>query len=893
MTDQPAPRTEALLNAAQALAAAGCSTVPARTDGSKAPAAFWKTYQTQRADPDQLNRWFTTGAFDGLGIITGQISAPGGAYLEMLELEGRAVHEHLIETYAQALTDHGQEELWTRITGGYLETTPSGGLHILYRVTADQPRGNTKLARRPSTSDELTAWKTTQQAGIDTEPDPQIRARRQAALDNITRGEQVPQVLIETRGEGGFVIVAPSGGHTHPSGQPWVLLVGGPATIATITEEERDTLHALATLLDTLPAPEPPAAPQRSPTGPRDADEDRLRPGDDFNAKATWSEILEPHGWRRTRSYGDATGWCRPGKSGPHVSATTGRSGTDNLYVFSSSTIFDTEEPYSKFAAYALLEHAGDYAAAARALAAQGYGDPLPHGDEDLHELIADYQPQINGPFTPANPRPSIEGNLATVHELHPGARPDTAHLATTGTTYRYSDDRLALTLVAQFGDRIRYCPDRGNWLAWNGTRWNWCERGGGPVREYAKQVGRSLPEDARPDISFKQRALSAAGVTAALALAQTDPHIVVGMNDIDSHPWELNTPGGIVDLRTGKLGPPDPERLHTRITLCTPDPAADPSAWHTFLHVTFGGDDTLTTYLQRLMGYSATGYIGPHVLPFSWGSGGNGKGVFLETSQHILGDYATTAPVGFLMASQFQGHETEIARLAGARMVLCSEVNEDDRFDEAKVKQLTGGDTLTARFMRQDHFTFEPTHHLWLMGNHQPSVQSGGRAFWRRLRLIPFTHEVPDDQIIDDLQGILTRDHGPAILNWIVQGAAMFADQGLKPEPESVTAATENYKKEQDTVARFVEECCRVGGGEQVQIKVAIVRDAYERWCTAVGEKPVSAKKLTQELSKHGAGRGRGPGGGARVYSNLTVMSVEGDDEGGDGARSDEGWFR
>jgi putative DNA primase/helicase len=165
-------------------------------------------------------------------------------------------------------------------------------------------------------------------------------------------------------------------------------------------------------------------------------------------------------------------------------------------------------------------------------------------------------------------------------------------------------------------------------------------------------------------------------------------------------------------------------------------------------------------------------------------------------------------------------------------------------------------------------------------MGNHKPAVASGGRAFWRRLRLVPFVHEVPEDQMIDDLQGILTREHGPAILNWIVQGAARFAEQGLDPEPELVRAATADYKKDQDTVTRFVEECCRVGGGDHVTIKVALVRSAYERWCTAEGATPVGPRKFTQEIAKLGVGRGRTGGGTARLYSNLSLIGEDDTDE-------------
>ena len=358
------------------------------------------------------------------------------------------------------------------------------------------------------------------------------------------------------------------------------------------------------------------------------------------------------------------------------------------------------------------------------------------------------------------------------------------------------------------------------------------------------------------------------------LAQACTDLRVTVSIGELDAHPWELNTPAGIVDLRTGRLGPSEPRRLHTRITTCGINTTADPTRWHQFLADTFADDTDLIAYLQRLVGYSAVGVVGPHVLPFCHGSGGNGKGVFLETITKVLGDYATTAPAGFLMAHTHANHETEIARLAGARMVLCSEVNEGDRFDEARVKQLTGGDTLTARFMRQDHFTFPATHQLWLMGNSHPEVKSGGHAFWRRLRLIPFNREVPDGKKVDDLQGILAREHGPAILAWIAKGASLYHQHGLE-EPDSVQAATATYAHNQDTVARFLEDRCRLGGGVHVKTRVTEVRSAYEQWCHAEAETPITGKAFTMALrNRHGVDSTRDRN--QRFYLGITLLGDE-----------------
>ena len=345
-----------LLDAALAFCDAGCSVVPAAADGSKAPAGKWQRWQAERPDAAQVTQWLGSGTYDGFGIICGAVS--GG--LEMLELEGRAVVSGVHVAYRDALASHGLSGLWERIVTGYAETTPGGGLHILYRVDGIA-RGNTRLA--------VTA------AG---EP------------------------LIETRGEGGFTITAPSGGRTHPTGKPWQLSRGGPASIATITADERDALHAIASLL-TQAAPRQPVIPVAASSQPEG------RPGDDYNARASWQDILTPHGWQCARAFGpDAYGWRRPGKETPGISATTRETG--GLFVFSTSTPFDTETPYSKFAAYALLNHGGDHSAAAAQLRRDGYGAPREHDDDSISDLIA---PAASA--APANAKEAKEANKAPV----------------------------------------------------------------------------------------------------------------------------------------------------------------------------------------------------------------------------------------------------------------------------------------------------------------------------------------------------------------------------------------------------------------------------------------------------------------------------------------------
>jgi len=303
---------------------AGISVVPANNNGSKSPIGSWKQYQVSRAEPEQLGDWFGTG-HPGIGIITGAVSGN----LEMLELEGRAIHAGLFDEAKEIAINSGLEELWGLLTTGYAEMTPSGGLHFLYRIADEPVPGNTKIARRPGENDTV-------------------------------------EVLVETRGEGGFVVTAPSNGEVHPSHQPWVLLAGSPNTIPMFSMEEREALHSIFKALDSMPVKESIATallPKSELTGEK--------PGDDFNAKAKWSDILI--GWKQIYTSGGVTYWCRPGKD-TGISATTGRNDGDNLFVFTTSTTFEAEKPYSKFAAFAHLNHSGDFSSAAKALRALGYG---------------------------------------------------------------------------------------------------------------------------------------------------------------------------------------------------------------------------------------------------------------------------------------------------------------------------------------------------------------------------------------------------------------------------------------------------------------------------------------------------------------------------------------
>lgn len=803
-----------LLEAARRWAAAGFSVIPVSTDGSKAPAVAWKPYQTEAASPGQLWQWFEHGDYDGLGVICGRVS--GG--LELLEVEGRAVADTL-PPFRTALVDNGFGPLWDRLNGGYLEQSPSGGLHWLFRVDGE-PRGNTKLARRPATADELAH-------------DPADKVK----------------VLLETRGEGGFVVVAPSGGRTHPTGKSWRALVGGPDTVPTISVDERDALYAIAAMFDQMPSVEVSA-----PWGVLPGDgASGNRPGDEYNARASWDDVLD--GWTRVRRFGGTCyGWVRPGKD-PRagISATTGRNDGDNLYVFSSSTEFEPERPYSKFAAYALLQHGGDYSAAASALRAEGYGSPPEQPRPAAVVEAMDHEPDVAGGTNDTPPAPVL--------------------------TYSATDDGNALRLADTYGDRLRFCKARGSWLAWNGRRWTWDD---GAAVELARLIARGLPGEDKAAQRHRHHSLSWRGLSAMERISRSDPRLRVDLGHLDAEAYELNTPGGVVDLRTGKLHDPDPAKLHTRSTTVAPEFGTEPVRWLRFLADTFAGDPALTLYVQRLLGLSLIGRVLEPVLPFGLGEGANGKSTLMNVAQGILGGddgYATTAPAELLIATAHRGHPTEIARLSGVRLVVASELEEGERFAEARIKMLTGKDQIAGRFMGKDFFRFNPTHTIWLLGNDQPAIRSGGPALWRRLRLVRFLHVVPEAERVADLDAQLIDAEGPEILAWMVAGAVDYLREGLA-EPDSVRVATHEYEKDQDTVGRFVADMCETGdpNAQHMTVRVAAVRAAYERWCAQEGESPVTVKALTQALRRgYGILSTRDMRG--RFYSGIRLNDTADDD--------------
>ncbi|MEU7384743.1 DUF927 domain-containing protein [Streptomyces sp. NPDC042207] len=340
------PQPIDLRAAARELHDAGLCVLPVKSDGTKAPdVRSWTEYKVTRSTPEDHDQWFGDGRRTGIGVVTGAVSGN----IELIEFEGLAVREGLLEEVTELANNSGLGDLWQAVTTGWADKSPSGGVHYKVVVEGRPAAPNTKLARRLAREDEYT---------------PQ---ERQRVAEKPTT--QIVRVLIETRGEGGFVVIAPSHGSTHPSGNPYVRLAGGPTTMAVVGPDDLEAIYALCRAVDAMPKVESPKTAPR-PAPPRS--DGTLRPGDDFEARATWEEILRGI-FRPLNTRGSTTYWgWADGVGG--VKATTGRDEHDRLFVFATGSELEPEVPYSKFGAYARLSHGGDHKAAARELARIGYG---------------------------------------------------------------------------------------------------------------------------------------------------------------------------------------------------------------------------------------------------------------------------------------------------------------------------------------------------------------------------------------------------------------------------------------------------------------------------------------------------------------------------------------
>jgi putative DNA primase/helicase len=419
--------------------------------------------------------------------------------------------------------------------------------------------------------------------------------------------------------------------------------------------------------------------------------------------------------------------------------------------------------------------------------------------------------------------------------------------------SYWLTDLGNAERFIDTYQGAALWCPARKAWLLWDGARWAWDERG--VVRTLAHKVARGIHKDAvhEPD-EAKQREIAkfARGSQnesrIGAMLNEAKPYLAVGMDELDRDPWLINCQNGTLDLRTGKLKAHDPADRITKIVPEEYDPDAACPRFKQFLKETLV-DEAVISFVKRYSGYTLTGITRERLLAILYGFGKNGKTTLVELLRDVMGDYATNTDTETLLMKRYQGVGNDVAALKGARFVSAAEVEQGRRLAESKVKQLTGRDTVTARFLFGEPFNFTPEFKLWLSTNNKPVIQGTDDAIWDRIRLIPFTQrfdgERQDPKLAEKLRGELA-----GVLAWMVEGCLEWQEHGLG-EPETVRAATDQYRAEMDTLAAFIEDRCVVR--EDAVAPATPLWKQYQLWCDDAGEKAGTQKVFGMRLRERG----------------------------------------
>jgi putative DNA primase/helicase len=440
------------------------------------------------------------------------------------------------------------------------------------------------------------------------------------------------------------------------------------------------------------------------------------------------------------------------------------------------------------------------------------------------------------------------------------------------------SDLGNAQRLVQRHGQDLRYCIPRRAWLIWDGTRWARDETG--EIVRRAKDTVRAIYHEAAaasdPDhqkalAKHALRSQAERRIAAMIELAKTEPGVPVIPSDLDRDIWLLNCLNGTLDLRTDRLLPHRRRDLITRLAPVEYDERARSHHWTDFLERILP-DRRVRRFVQRAVGYSFTGDTREEKLFFVHGASNTGKTTLLEGLKRTLGDYALTTDFDtFLKRRSDAGIRNDVARLAGARLVVSVEVDEGKRLAEGLVKTLTGGDRVTARFLYQEFFEFEPQFKLWLAANTRPRVNAEDEAMWRRIVQVPFTQVIPPAERDPEVKRRIKENPAvrSAILKWAVAGCREWQERGLDI-PAPVTKYTREYRAENDRLADWIEDSCELRPGSTAF--AGPLRQSYETWALQNGEQPIAPGAWATALLARGLQRDRQGHGGRRVWRGIAL---------------------
>lgn len=439
------------------------------------------------------------------------------------------------------------------------------------------------------------------------------------------------------------------------------------------------------------------------------------------------------------------------------------------------------------------------------------------------------------------------------------------------------NDAGRAERFVDRYVDQVRYVPAWGKWLTWDQHRWR--PDGDGAARRLAIEHGkqRVLAAAQIADHIQQREAIKAAlalgntnKIDAMLSLAAVDERAVLRQEELDRDPDLLGVPNGVVDLRTRELRPGQRADMITKCAGVAYDKDATCPRWLDFVCEVTCGDHQLAQYLQCFIGYSLTGHTDEQCFAFLYGGGANGKSTLIETLQGLFGDYAMSAPLSLIALSPNGREPThDLASLEGSRLVVGPELEQGMRLAESRIKDLTGGDIISARRLYQESFNFQPACKLWLFGNHKPAITGTDLGIWRRVRLIPFTAKIPVERRDPQLRSKLVAEL-PGILNWALEGVRMWR-AGRLVSPAAVLAAVADYRSEEDLLGEFLED--EVQQCPSGRASFADLYQRYRGWAARNGVRhPQTSRALAKALRERGYVDGRS--NGVTIWTNISLRA-------------------
>lgn len=772
--------------------------IPAMADGSKRPYTRWKDYQDTRPTRETVEGWFKATPNWGVGIVCGTISGN----LEMLEVEAiRCTGEHMVQV-DDTMAAHGVYDLWNGLTSsehGYLESTPSGGIHILYRISDQPVPGNQKIA-------------------LD-------------VTGKIT--------YAETRGEGGFVVVAPSSGTVHKSGEAWTCIAGEVGNVPEITWDERQRIHAaLKEALDERVLPE-----YVRPAGVQYDRANGARPGDAYNddPNVTIHDILLRNGWKYLGKSRGQDKYVHPASSNMSThSACTGHQGSPNLYAWSG---LPKEDFYTKFGLLTHLEFNGDFQASTRYLREQGYGDPLPPreglnvddwgwDDDEVTDVITKDSATPDGKPVKLRFEQFSEkgvGNYAGakyVNDVRYVHQEKDWRVYADGV-WRRDTERKVNRMVAKVSDALDAVVE------------NFAQRAAQAL-EQGQADAKEMVDDAKKMKTFAKGIASRRGLDAVKELMGNYPGIAVPVERFDTDRNVLAMNNGTFDLDEMCLRDHRPSDMVTKELGFAYDPDATADRWLRYLEEVIP-DPEIRAYLQRAVGMALLGDTSEGAFFVLWGETGCGKSQFLEVLNAVFGDYGATAAASAFRESR-NGDDSRksnsLHALRGTRVVLTSETSKKSSVDEELVKRVTGGDTVTSHALYEAEISWKPQFTMFMGTNFKPMLDASDGAIWRRVKPVHFPKTFfkdnrPTEDRVKDIGQHMIDTELAGIFNWVLAGVEQYRKLGLA-DPESLIATVKEYREDSDPVQTWVNEASDEGTiilDPDVEVRSTTIHAVFSTW--------------------------------------------------------------